>query len=185
MGLSDLQLETDRLLLRLPQAQDYEPWAAFMGDEPAMRHIGGVQARSPAWRSLASVLGSWHLVGFGMFSVIDKATGQWIGRVGPWQPEGWPGTEIGWSIARASWGRGFAPEAARAAADWAFDALGWSEVIHTIAEENAGSKAVAAKLGSRFLRMGALPAPHDAKPVEIWGQSRQQWLSHRTAERSA
>ena len=82
-----------------------------------------------------------------MFSVIEKATGRWVGRVGPWQPEGWPGTEVGWSIARAHWGKGFAPEGATAATDWAFDQLGWSEVIHTIAEDNRNSKAVAAKLG--------------------------------------
>ena len=182
MSISDLQLETDRLLLRLPRQQDFEPWAAFMADTKAVQHIGGVQARSPAWRSLASVLGSWHLIGFGMFSVIEKASGEWVGRLGPWQPEGWPGTEVGWSIVRAHWGKGFAPEGATAATDWAFDHLGWSEVIHTIAEENANSKAVAAKLGSRFLRMDRLPAPHDANPVEVWGQSREQWMARRQAE---
>jgi hypothetical protein len=55
-------------------------------------------------------------------------------------------------------------------------------VIHTIAEDNANSKSVAAKLGSRFLRMGWLPAPHDAKPVEIWGQSREEWMANRKKE---
>jgi RimJ/RimL family protein N-acetyltransferase len=72
-----------------------------------------------------------------------------------------------------------------AAMDWAFDTVGWSEVIHTIAEDNAGSKAVAGKVGSRFLRMGWLPAPHDAKPVEIWGQSREEWMASRNKESRA
>lgn len=181
MSLSDLQLETPRLILRLPMRVDYEPWAAFGADEEATRHIGGMQARSPAWRSLAATLGSWHLQGFGMFSVIEKASGRWVGRVGPWQPEDWPGTEVGWSIAREAWGRGYAPEAAAASIDWAFDRLGWDEVIHTIAPENANSKTVAAKLGSSFLRMGELPEPHHGKPVEIWGQTRAQWQARRAA----
>ncbi len=114
-----------------------------------MRHLGGVQSPPVAWRSLATLVGSWQLQGFSMFSVIDKRSGQWIGRVGPWQPHAWPGTEVGWAIARPSWGQGYAPEAARASIDWAFAQLGWTEVIHTIAADNANSKAVAAKLGAR------------------------------------
>ena len=185
MSIFDLRLETERLLLRPPLADDFEPWATFIADEEAARHIGGVQPRPIAWRSFAAVVGAWHLQGFSFFSLIEKATGQWVGRVGPWHPDGWPGTEIGWSIAREHWGKGFAPEGARASTGWGFDALGWDEVIHTIAEDNANSKTVAAKLGSRFLLMGWLPAPHDAKPVEIWGQSREEWLAGRNKESGA
>lgn len=176
MDLASLQLETPRLLLRLPRQEDFEAWAAFLADEEATRHIGGLQPRALAWRGLAAMVGAWQLKGFAMFSVIEKATGQWVGRVGPWQPEGWPGTEVGWSIVRDRWGRGYAPEAATACTDWAFEMLGWSEVIHTIAPGNANSKAVAAKLGSRYMDMGRLPEPHQDKPVEIWGQTREEWL---------
>lgn len=183
MSLSALQIETPRLILRLPQRVDLDAWAEFGRDEEATRHIGGVQARSPAWRSLAATLGSWHLQGFGMFSVIEKSTGQWVGRVGPWQPDEWPGTEVGWSIARRAWGMGYAPEAATASMDWAFDTLGWDEVIHTIDPQNTNSKTVAAKLGSSFLRMGGLPEPHVGKPVEIWGQTRAQWRARRAPAR--
>ncbi|WP_368565777.1 GNAT family N-acetyltransferase [Pseudoxanthomonas sp. UTMC 1351] len=182
MSIFNLQLETERLILRPPVREDYEPWAAFVADEEAMRYIGGVQARSPAWRSLAAMAGSWQLQGFAMFSVIEKTTARWIGRVGPWQPEGWPGTEVGWSIVRSAWGRGYGPEAATASIDWAFDHLDWSEVIHTIDPENRNSKAVAAKLGSRYLRMDELPEPHHGKPVEVWGQSRDAWRSRRATK---
>lgn len=185
MSLFDLQLETERLLLRPPRREDYEPWAAFVADEESMRHLGGVQARSPAWRSLATMVGSWQMEGFGMFSVIEKASGQWVGRVGPWNPVDWPGTEVGWSIVRAAWGRGYAPEAAIASTDWAFEHLGWDEVIHTIDPANAGSQAVARKLGSRLLRIGELPPPHAGKPIEIWGQSRAQWLARPRSQSAA
>lgn len=181
MDLSRFQIETPRLLLRLPRREDYEAWAAFGADGEATRYIGGVQARSRAWRSLAATLGSWHLQGLGMFSVIEKTSGRWVGRVGPWQPEGWPGTEVGWSIAREAWGRGYAPEAASASIEWAFEHLRWQEVIHTIDPQNANSKAVAAKLGSTYWRMDRLPEPHHEKPVEVWGQTRAQSQARRAA----
>ncbi len=179
MQIPEIQLETPRLWLRVPRREDLDPMAAFLADEESTRFIGGVQARSPAWRSLVGLVGCWAMQGFAMFSVVEKSTGDWVGRVGPWQPEGWPGTEVGWGIARNHWGKGYAPEAASAAIDWAFDQLGWSEVIHTIAPDNMNSKAVAAKLGSGFLRMGWLPEPHHEKPVEIWGQTREQWRTRR------
>ncbi len=178
MDLAPVQLETPRLLLRVPRQEDFEAWAAFMGDEEATRYIGGVQPRPVAWRGLAAMLGAWHLQGYAMFSVIEKSTGAWVGRVGPWQPEGWPGPEVGWSIVRSHWGRGYAPEAAAACIDWAFDTLGWDHVIHTIAPENDRSKVVATKLGSRYLRMDELPPPSGAL-AEVWGQTRAEWLAGR------
>src|SRR5947209_5315377 len=101
-------LETERLTLRVPQEADLDGFAELMADEESARHIGGVQARSTAWRGMASLTGSWVLKGYGMFSVIEKSSGRWIGRIGPWSPEGWPGTEVGWGLVRPAWGRGYA-----------------------------------------------------------------------------
>lgn len=178
MSIFDLRLETGRLLLRPPCAEDFAAFAAFCADSLPMRHLGGVQAPSVAWRSLATLTGSWHLLGYSMFSVIEKDSGRWVGRVGPWQPHGWPGPEVGWSIVADRWGRGYAAEAARAAIDWAFDTLGWEQVIHTIAPDNSNSQAVARKLGSQVLHATRLPPPHEVD-VEVWGQSRQAWQARR------
>jgi RimJ/RimL family protein N-acetyltransferase len=172
-------LETARLVLRPPQSEDLDAWAAFGADEETMRHIGGVQSRSTAWRNMCAVLGAWTVRGFSMFSVIEKASGRWIGRLGPWQPEDWPGTEVGWGIAREMWGRGYATEGAAAAIDYVFDELGWSEVIHCIEPSNAASRAVAERLGSRVWRQDRLPAPFDAAVVDIWGQTRDEWRARR------
>jgi RimJ/RimL family protein N-acetyltransferase len=181
VDLDGLQLETPRLLLRLPRQEDFEAWAAFAADEEATRHIGGAQQRGAAWRGLAAMRGAWHLRGFAMFSVIEKAGDRWVGRVGPFQPEAWPGPEVGWSIARDCWGRGYATEAASACMDWVFDELGWERAIHTIDPANTASKAVAARLGSAYLGMGRLLEPYYQTPVEIWGQSRAQWRARRGA----
>jgi RimJ/RimL family protein N-acetyltransferase len=168
-------IETQRLLLRVPDASDFDAWAAMMADAEVARFIGGLQHRAVAWRAFLSVVGAWQIQGYAMFSVIEKASGRWIGRLGPWFPEGWPGAEVGWSLVRDCWGRGYATEGATAAMDYAFNVLGWPEVIHAIAPENSNSAAVAARLGSVKLRQAELPPPVAGVLVDIWGQSREQW----------
>jgi len=172
-------LETQRLILRPPAQGDLEGWAEMMGDAEAARFIGGVQPRPSAWRFMAAMAGSWTLLGFGMFSVIEKSSGQWLGRIGPWQPEDWPGTEVGWGLSRAAWGKGYAVEAATATIDWVFDALGWDEVIHCIDPENTPSQKVAERLGSYNKGRGQLPAPFADHVIDIWGQTRDEWQDRR------
>lgn len=172
-------VETARLVLRVPQESDLDGWAAFMADERSARFVGGVQPREAAWRSMATMAGSWVLKGYGMFSVVERASGRWIGRLGPWTPEGWPGTEVGWGILPEFWGKGYATEGAAAAIDWAFDVLDWGEVIHCIDPANAPSIAVAERLGSSNRGAGRLPPPFDQYPVDIWGQSRDEWRRRR------
>jgi RimJ/RimL family protein N-acetyltransferase len=143
-----VRLETERLVLRPPAAEDRAAWTAFLADARAARFIGGVQGRHGAWRNLAMMVGAWELDGYGMFSVIEKASGRWIGRIGPWRPEGWPGPEIGWALDPRFWGRGYATEAARASMGWARDRLGWRRVIHLVHPDNTPSLALARRLGS-------------------------------------
>jgi RimJ/RimL family protein N-acetyltransferase len=177
-------LETARLILRPPRGDDFEAWAAIAQDEVAMHHLGGVKSRFEAWNHFTAAVGAWHVLGFHAFSVIEKGSGRWVGRVGPLRPEGWPGDEIGWTLAREAWGKGYATEAAAAAIDWAFAQLGWTRIIHCIAPDNTASQAVARRLGSTLHGAGQLPAPRDQDPIEIWGQTREQWFA-RVAERAA
>ena len=179
MNLPHAHLETERLILRPTAPEDFDSWAAFMADEEAARFIGGPAPRPVAWRFFLTMAGAWAIQGFAMFSVIEKSSGRWIGRLGPWVPEGWPGTEVGWGLVRDAWGKGYAVEGSTAAIDWAFAQLGWSEVIHTIGPDNVASQNVARRLGSKKLRTGKLPAPFEHVPVDIWGQSREEWLARR------
>ena len=98
---------------------------------------------------LMGMAGSWTLNGYAMFSVIEKASGRWVGRIGPWMPADWPGTEVGWGISRDAWGKGYAVESAVASMDWVVDHLGWTDVIHCVDEANIPSAKVAERLGSR------------------------------------
>jgi len=174
-NLDTLQLETPRLILRPPRMEDFDAWAVFLDDEEAARFIGGRQVRASAWRTFMSMCGCWHMTGIAMFSVIEKSTGKWIGRLGPWFPEGWPAREVGWGIAREHWGKGYASEGAAAAMDYACDVLGWDDIIHVIHEDNAASQGVARKLGSRNRGRVKMPFPYEGQPVDGWGQSRKEW----------
>jgi RimJ/RimL family protein N-acetyltransferase len=174
-------LETERLILRPPTPEDYEPYCAFMALD-ATRFIGGPQLKSVAWRGLASVIGAWTLRGHSMFSYIEKATGRWVGRGGTWTPEGWPGDEVGWAVIPEAQRRGYAREASVAAMDWAFETLGWQEVIHCIDPANAPSIAVAHSLGSRLLRPGVKPpAPFADIVWDIYGQTRDEWRARKSS----
>ena len=168
-------LMTERLILRPPSADDFDAWAAFHANAETMRFLGGVQARAEAWRSLCAMSGAWIIGGFAMFSLLRRDTGQWIGRVGPWQPEGWPGAEIAWGISEDHTGKGFAQEAAIASIDYAFDVLRWDKIIHTIDPQNTPSIALATRLGSVNQGPTKLPAPYDNFRVDAYGQSRDAW----------
>jgi RimJ/RimL family protein N-acetyltransferase len=171
--MTNIPIETERLILRKIDAErDFEPWARVMGDERTVRFLGtGVLDRALAWRHMAAVIGHWEIRGYGFFSIEDKATGEWLGRVGPWFPEGWPAPEIGWTISRDHWGKGYATEAGRASIDYAFRELGWASVVHVILAGNERSVAVAERLGSSLIRSEqGLPGVTDQE-VLIYGQS--------------
>jgi RimJ/RimL family protein N-acetyltransferase len=150
-----------------------------MADGEATSFIGGPQARSQAWRGFMQIAGAWAMAGYSMFSVIEKSTGAWIGRIGPWVPADWPGTEVCWGLTRDAQGKGYAVEAATATIDWAFDHLGWTDVIHCIDPENTPSQKVAQRLGSENRGRCRMPAPYEDMFIEAWGQTREQWRAQR------
>lgn len=171
---TDPGLETARLILRLPRLEDFERYAEMLADSSS-HHIGGPMLRHEAWRRFLQMPGAWSVQGFAMFAVVEKASGRWMGQAGPWLPDGWPGTEVGYAFHPDARGKGYATEACTAAMDWAFDVLGWSAVIHCIAPANTASQAVAMRLGSYNRGPGKLPPPLDMHAVDIWGQTREQW----------
>ncbi len=144
-----------------------------------MRFLGGVQSREDAWRSLCVMAGAWPVRGFSMFALIERETGRWIGRVGPWQPEGWPGKEIAWGVGREFAGKGYAYEAAVATINYAVDTLGWTDIIHTIDPDNLLSIRLAQRLGSINRGATKLPPPLGHFRVDAWGQSATDWRAAR------
>ena len=166
-------IETERLILReIDPERDFDRWAQAMADENTVRYLGTAPMdRALAWRSMAVIIGHWAIRGYGFFSLEHKQTGQWVGRVGPWFPQGWPAPEVGWLISPDKLQQGFASEAAAASIEYAFGELGWPAVIHVIMEGNEPSIALATKLGSSLIRtQQGIPGVTDQR-VLIYGQS--------------
>jgi RimJ/RimL family protein N-acetyltransferase len=144
------QLETDRLILRQWRNEDFEPYALMCADPDIMRYLGGKALdRIEAWRHMAFLVGHWQLRGYGHWAVEEKETGNFIGRLGFMNPEGWPAFEIGWTLSRQSWGKGYATEGARRALEYAFNELDQPHVISLIHPENKNSIRVAERLGEK------------------------------------
>lgn len=152
-------LETERLLLRPWREDDLEPYAELSADPEVMRYIGSGRTldRDECWRQIAIFIGHWELRGYGPWAVENRADGNLIGRVGLWRPEGWPGLELGWTLARGCWGCGYATEAGRATMDFAWRTVDASELISLIDPANHPSRRVAERLGmeaDRHLKLG-------------------------------
>jgi len=145
-------LETERLTLRMFRPSDLEAYAEMCADQDVMRYIndGRTLSREETWRDMAVILGHWELRGYGLWAVEERATRNLIGRIGHWNPEGWPGFEIGWMLGRRYWGHGFATEGAKAALKYAFSVLNVPHVISLIHSDNTPSIRVAEKLGERL-----------------------------------
>ena len=170
-------------MLRVPGRQDFDAFADFCANAETMRFLGGAKLRSAAWRVFTTIVGAWTTEGYSYWSVLERESGRWVGRIGPWQPEGWPGTEIAWGIAPEFAGRGYAYEAAAAAMDYAVDVLRWTHLIHTIHPDNAPSIRLAQRLGSINEGPTALPDPLSDFRVDAWGQSADQWRARRATGR--
>jgi RimJ/RimL family protein N-acetyltransferase len=146
------ELETSRLLLRGFRQGDLDAYLDMCTDPEVMRFIGNGQTldRNQSWRNMAMVTGHWQLRGYGLWAVEERITGAMIGRIGLWNPEGWPQMEVGWTLRRAYWGKGFATEAAQAAIDYAVSVLKEQHLISLIKPGNQASIRVAERLGEEL-----------------------------------
>src|SRR5204863_351124 len=93
MALDWPTLVTERLILRPWRPEDFAPYARFSADEEAMRYLGRDGRPTDAaetWRTICLFIGHWYLRGYTLWAVEERASGEFVGRVGPWKPEGWP-----------------------------------------------------------------------------------------------
>src|SRR5262245_10430108 len=166
-------LETDRLTLRMLCESDLDAYAEMCADPEVMRYIGDRQpmTRPMAWRNLAMMVGHWSLRGYGLWAAVERSSGAFVGRIGFWHPEGWPGFELGWMLRRGFWHRGYATEGGRAALQFAFTHLHQPHVISLIHPENAASVRVAQRLGER--RIGSTEVM--GKPALVYRMTRDEW----------
>lgn len=166
-------IESERLTLRMLRESDFGAYADMCANPEVMRYIGDGQPllRPLAWRNLAMMVGHWSLRGYGLWAAVEKSSGLFVGRIGFWQPEGWPGFELGWMLCRSFWGRGYASEGARAALQFAFTRLEQPHVISLIHPENTASIRVAQRLGESLA--GSIEVM--GKPALVYRITREEW----------
>lgn len=146
-------VETARLSLRPFRLSDHEALSRVFGDAEVMRFGDG--PRTHAWVGdwLRDCLDGYERRGFGPWAVVERSSGEVIGYCGLFyfpDVNGRPEIELGYRLARAYWGRGYATDAVLAARDYAFDALGMPRLIALIDPDNAASLRVAEKAGMKY-----------------------------------
>ena len=166
-------ITTERLNLRMFREDDLDDYAEICADPEVMRFLGEGRAlsRADAWRQMAMIIGHWQLRGYGPWAVEERESGRVMGRIGFFNPEGWPGFELGWVLGRAYQGRGYATEGAKAALKYAFEEMNREKVISLIQPANVPSIRVAVRLGERLEGESEV----SGKKVQIYGIHQQAW----------
>ncbi|MER6302775.1 GNAT family N-acetyltransferase [Kitasatospora sp. NPDC001539] len=144
------ELRTERLLLRRWRESDLAPWAALNADPEVREHLGGVLTRERSDASVARFEAAIERRGYGWLAVEVRESGEFIGFAGLDDVEEQApvsGVEIGWRLARAAWGHGYATEAARAVLAYGFGPLALPEVLAVTTAANLRSQAVMRRLG--------------------------------------
>ena len=146
-------IETARLRLTALGERHFENSAAMLADPASTRWVGDGQPldRTNAWRSLAMLIGHWQLRGYGMWALELKDTGEFIGRAGLMQPDGWPDLELGWMLRPEFRHHGYATEAGNAILEFAWHMLNAQRVISLVRIGNDASDRVAERLGGEHI----------------------------------
>lgn len=161
------ELRTQRLRLRFWRDSDREVFAAQNADAETMRYLGGPMTRAESDAYIERTKAQWAEDGYGKWAVELADTGEFVGALGlqrvRFDADFTPAVEIAWRMTRRFWGRGFATEAARAAASFGFETLALAEIVALTVPDNRASRAVMEKLGMQFsgeFDHPLLPQPH-------------------------
>jgi [ribosomal protein S5]-alanine N-acetyltransferase len=155
MERANIVCETSRLILRRFTRDDLEPLAALHQDAEVTRFLGGVKTVEQSRENLEQWLAQYERYGFSKWAVVIRGSEEFIGRCGLSleQIDGVDVWELGWTFARAYWGKGYATEAAQAAMEYSFRVLGQKRLVSLIRLGNVASVRVAEKIGMEYQRM--------------------------------
>ena len=144
-------IETERLRLVPPSIDCFELYEAFYTDAEASGAYGGPIAREQVWARLKADLGSWYLLGFGVWVIQLKSDGSYVGTCGFWQGKDWP-KELTWWVTPEGRGKGIATEASVAALLHAYNVFKWDAVETYMNDENDAARGLVEKLGGKKIR---------------------------------
>lgn len=150
-------IETERLTLRAPIAEDVSVFTAFYADAAGSGSYGGPRRADQAFAVLCVDIGHWHVKGFGKWMLVRRTDGAVMGGCGLVHPDGWPCHELTWWLLPEHRGNGYAQEASKAVIAFGYDTLGWNPVETHIRDENRPAKRLIDALGGVKSRRETLP----------------------------
>lgn len=190
MAASVPVLHTPRLTLRAPRLEDFAPYATIVCTDRGV-HVGGPFTEDEAWADFCGMVANWLLRGHGNW-VVETRAGGFVGFVLIGFEPGDADPELGWFLTEAAKGHGYATEAAMAARDHAFAALGLARLVSYIDPENSASARVAERLDA--VRDGMLdgsqvwvhrPVARAAVAARVQTEGRQREDMMKTSESRA
>jgi RimJ/RimL family protein N-acetyltransferase len=142
-------IRTERLLLRRWRDADREAFAAMNADPAVTRYLAGTRTREQSDAFVDRIERHWDEHGWGLWAVEVPAAAPFIGYVGLWPADviGPGAVEVGWRLARESWGNGYATEGAREALRFGFEEVGLTEIVSFTVRENERSRRVMERIG--------------------------------------
>jgi RimJ/RimL family protein N-acetyltransferase len=144
-------IQTERLILRPFNENDWRDLHELYADKLCTKYtFGRALTEGESWRAMASIVGHWHLRGYGPYAVEERISARVLGVVGLWYPNDWPESEIKWALIRRFWGRGFASEAALAVRKMAAEFIPELSLISFINSDNLPSIKLAKAIGAIF-----------------------------------
>lgn len=189
--MTDVVLETGRLVLRRERDGDFAVWMAHLNTPEVRAYLGGVNSAEDAAENVAKMARGWEANGFSFMFVDLKPAGPMIGICGlsrietECAPEELRGAiQVGWILRADHWGKGYAAEAARAVLAWAFDDLGIETVYSQTSQRNRASWGLMEKLGlSRRadLDYGDPKYPPEDNPTIVYAIGRDEWAARAEA----
>jgi ribosomal-protein-alanine N-acetyltransferase len=180
-----MRLETERLILRRWQSTDAEPYAKLNSDPGVMEFLTKRLSRDESDAMIARMEAHFSKHGFGLWAVELKTAGEFIGFTGLARPafeaHFTPCVEVGWRLARAQWGHGYATEAARQALAFGFEVSGLEEIVSFTVPANKRSIGVMERLGMKRdpkddFEHPAIPAGHALKPHVLYRIKRKEYV---------
>jgi RimJ/RimL family protein N-acetyltransferase len=187
-------IETERLLLRPWRDADLDAFAELNGDLRVMEHFPSTSSREQSKASMAAIRGHFDQYGYGFWAVEVKGGDPFIGFVGlgvvSFDAHFAPAVEIGWRLAHARWGQGYASEAARASLRFGFLELGLDEIVSFTVTANHRSRAVMERIGMHRAAVDDFDHPRipEGNPLRrhlLYRLRRPEWASARARDQGA
>lgn len=168
-----MHLETERLILRPITEDDFDSWCEVLGDAETMKHYPAPYDAAGVRRWLDWTLNNYAQYGFGLWAMILKENGRFIGDCGITMQNinGQTLPEIGYHINKAYWRRGYATEAARKCMEYAFETLRFPAIYSYMTSDNAASYGVAVKNGMQLVE----EYDDHGEPHRVYAMTKEAW----------